>query len=861
MRNIITLCIRHPVSVIMALSAVILGGVFSAMTLPVDRLPEIIYPRLSIETKYPGMGAEDIRAIITIPVEDAVSPVKGLERIRSVSRDGESIITLDFHWGVNPANAAVLVREAVDTVYPTLPEGVIKPVVLSNEQDESHAIISVSSKKNDAVIERNFCEYELKARLRRIDGIGSVVLSGGEKNEIKIEIDVQRAVKQGLSAMRLAQILAYDTAEIPAGSARESEAELVVVSSAKPNNIEELSCIVISGDSSPMYLKDIARLREAPEKKKSFFIYKSKEQTTLELYRRPGADPIRLSSDIKKVIKETSEYFANDMEIEIVYDASPVIVNSLRDLAISMLLGAAAVTLVLFIFIGNIRCSLLAAVSLPVSGAAAFIVLNAFGKSLNSMSLSGLALGIGLVSDTSLIILDVLCRNFSNCSARPQAAHIGKVTASLSVSSFSGTATTVVVFVPIVFLPGPLGMLFGDLSISLVASVIAGWWYAQFALPVLFKIFFKPGKITRTYFKIDTFYRKILCIFMRNIKYCIAAAVLLGVIGFTFLLSRPAMFVPADISDEIIIKMNYPTGTRLESAAKECTAIIKRLENISFIQTVFCRAGSEYDDIVRRASSSYRKETAEFHCFVKSNVKQDAAILEIKRTLRDLNLNTEYTIEYPQDKTERLLGLSSMFTLAARGSSGNDRKDLENKALQSAEKIKRRALPVSITVNVKPIEKKTEIRLIPFRDISALTGITTMQIAQAASSISDGVMSGRLEIEGRPVNIRVLGNSFGEAPATKTRLEEIPVLQNGETPVFLGSVAEIRRVEAPQSLARLDRADVLYIELIPSVKNKNLMPRIISGFIKNTNDIIRVDDSAFSRYKISIIITIILVFI
>jgi multidrug efflux pump subunit AcrB len=843
----------------MALAAVVFGGILSALTLPVDQLPEIIYPRLSIETKYPGMNAEDIRAIITIPVEDAVSPVKGLERIRSVSRDGESIITLDFHWGVNTANAAALVREAVDTVYPNLPEGVIKPVVLSGEQDEVHAIISVSSRGNNAVIERNFCEYELKARLRRINGIGSVVLSGGEKHEIKIEIDIQRAMKQGLSAVRLAQILAYDTAEIPAGSAQEGETELVVLSSGKPDNIDELSQIIISSASNPLYLKDIASLRESPEKKKSFFIYKSKEQTTLELYRRSGADPIRLSSDIRKVIKETSEYFARDMEIEIVYDASPVIVNSLRDLAISMLAGAASVSIVLFLFIRNIRCSLLAAVSLPVSGAVAMIVLYIFGKSLNNMSLSGLALGIGLVSDTSLITLDVLCRKFSHYMSKPQAEHIGEAAASLSTSSFSGTATTAVVFIPVIFLPGPLGMLFGDLSISLVASVISGWGYAQFALPVLFRLFFKTNTIVYAHFKMDTSYRKTLRIFMRNMKYCVVAVVLLSVVGFIFLINRPAMFVPEYVSNEIILKMNYPTGTRLEIAAKECTKIISQIENLSFIKTVFCRAGSEDEDVMRRASSSYRKETVEFHCFIKSNIKHDAALFEIKKTLKDLNVNTEYIIEYPQNNMERLLGLSSMSTLAVHGNNVNSGSDLESVAFLNAENIKKSALPVHITTNIKPVERKTEIKITPFRDISALTGVTAMQIAQAASSISDGVMAGSLEIDGRPVNIRVLGNDFSATAAPESRLGGIPVLQNGDSPVFLRSVAEIRRVEAFQSLMRLDRTDVLYIELETSTKIRNILPKIIDRFTKGKNNISRLDDSAFSRYKVSLIITIVLV--
>ncbi|MDR2842914.1 MAG: efflux RND transporter permease subunit, partial [Spirochaetaceae bacterium] len=187
MKNVIEQCVRHPVTVIMCLCALLLAGGAAVSVLPINSLPEIFFPRVTVETSYYGMGAEEIRSSITIPIEDILSTVKGLERIRSVSRDSSSIIILDFAWGVNPAQAAVYVREAVDSVYTTLPHGASKPtVVYGGSTDEAYAIIAIASKKGDSFFERNFCEYEFRNRLRRMNNVGNIVLSGGDKKEIQI---------------------------------------------------------------------------------------------------------------------------------------------------------------------------------------------------------------------------------------------------------------------------------------------------------------------------------------------------------------------------------------------------------------------------------------------------------------------------------------------------------------------------------------------------------------------------------------------------------------------------------------------------------------------------------------------------
>ncbi len=582
MNSLIRLCVGRPVTVIMAIMALFLAGFFSINMLSLDKLPEISYPRVTVETIYSGMGAKDVRSIITIPVEDALSSVKGLERIRSISRDGASVVVLDFKWGVDPNSASVLVREAIDAVYPSLPEGILKPIVVPGDpNEEPHAIISVASRLDDGSFARNLAEYELRARFRRIDGVGAVILVGGEIPEAKVKLDVPRALPRGIGAGELAQVMASETADIPAGNAREGDMELVVISSGRPNSVEELSHLILPTETGPLHISDIATISQETARRNSVFLFNNKEQVALEIYRRSGADPVKLSKEIKKTLDETIPVFSRDAEIKLVYDTSGDILKGIHDLARSALLGATAVFLTLLFFIRSIRYSLLTALSIPISAAAAITMLAITGKSLNSMSLSGLALGIGLVSDTSVVVLDLLHRTFDNYSKRPLPAEIGDCVSSVSGSSFASTVTTAVVFIPIVFLPGPLGALFGDMSISLVSSIAAGWLFAQLGLPSLYRIFYKKGKKETKIFKFEQIYDHGLKISMQRPFAILFIAIFLSIIGIAILFTRPASFVSPDDATEIEVAISFPPGTDLKYVGNNGILILKILNQFT----------------------------------------------------------------------------------------------------------------------------------------------------------------------------------------------------------------------------------------------------------------------------------------
>ncbi|MDR1210607.1 MAG: efflux RND transporter permease subunit, partial [Spirochaetaceae bacterium] len=872
MKSLVLLCVSRPVAVIMAVLALFLGALLALLVLPLEKLPPLSYPRVTVETAYPGMAASDIRSIVTIPLEDALSSVKGLERMRSVSRDGASLVILDFRWGLDPNTASLEAREIIDGVYPVLPEGTEKPLVVPGDsREEAHAVIAVRAKNGDQVFARRLAEYELKARFRRIEGLSGAVLSGGDVPELSVELDLNRMVRQGVGPAAVAEILSRELTDMPGGSAREGSQELVIVGKGKPEVPGELASMVFPGINGPLYTSDISRTILKPERKKSLFIYNNEEQVCLELFRRQGSDPVGLSRDIRKTVKEAEKIFSKDAEIRIVYDGASEITGAMTDFFRAAILGVAAVGVILAFFMGRIRYCLLAGFSLPFSAAAVLAVLAASGRSLNSMSLSGLTMGIGLVSDVSVIVLDLLHRSFGN--RFPGTGETADAVSRVSLSSFAGTLTTIVVFLPVFFLPGPLGALYGDLSLSLIVSVSSGWAYSQFILPPLYRFFFTPEKEKKispnfpaikkkTEKQPEAAYRRFLRVSLRHSGRAVFAAGAFSVFGVALLASRPAVFMPPDAADELELAFDYPPGTDLEFMTREGKVLSEKILKYQGIRDCFGRAGSEAEDSSRRADTGYRRERLIFRCFL----EQNAGAQELMEELIALSgaAVTASSVRIPEDSAGRLLGLSSSSSLAIKAP---DRKILGERA----DSVRSALEKAGVRGIFNSGEKRPEIRIYPDREAAAFLGVSASEIARTLYAATSGLIAGQLEADGRPLNIRVsamtespggvfpgtAGSASGGTP--DEYLARVPLVRGDGGAIPLGALVHIKREEADSELTRLDRSDTLYLELGsgPEKTLRNLSRELL----RNNDGISRADESAFRRYRFSLVLTLVLVVI
>jgi len=855
MRELINLFVRRPVTVVMILAALIMAAIFSLSVIPVNKLPDFSVPRVTVETVYSGMAANEIRTLVTIPLEDGLSPIKGLEKIRSVSRDNRSIISMEFRWGTDPMAASVLVREVVDAVYPSLPEGVRKPSVASGDAaSEPHIVIAVSSRNENAEFARNLAEYELRARLRKIDGVGSVVLVGGIVLEERLVLDTPRLAALGITPQEFAGFLTQETSDIPAGNAREGSMELVIISSGKPDSAASFSQIILPAANGTLKASDVGQLNSSASKRESIFVYDGKEAAALEIFRRPGSDPLRLSREINKTVNETNTFFSRDAQIEIVSDAAPSLIRGITGLLISAVIGALAVILILLLFIRRLKYSLLASISIPVSAAAGICVLSTTGRSLNSMSLSGLAMGIGLVSDISVVVLDLLHQAFGERDSVPLAEEIGNKTYSIAGSSIASTLTTSLVFLPIIMMPGPLGSLFGDIAIALVTSVVAGWFYAQFCLPSLYRIVpaikikipavFKDGSLKKDY------ERFLLFLLRRPGKVFIIVSFSV-VVGIFIMLTRPLVFINPDEAEEVCVSMILPSGTTLETASVTGKKITLFVSGLPSVKTVYGRAGAEEEDTGRRADINYSREEIVLHCVLKKGIKPEKALEEIRNAIASAEeyRQIQLSVYFPKDKTEVLLGLSTDRTFVIKG---NDREELFERKMT----VERTLNSALIEASFRPQGRRPELRLYPDREAAAYLSISASQIAETLYILNEGIITTQLEIKGRPIDVRITGPNINHGDPVQY-LEKIQLKTPQGKIVYLGSLGKIERMETEAALARLDRSDVIYTDMAAGKINFKALNKITAQFPWFA----MADESAFRRYKSSLILFVILVLI
>jgi multidrug efflux pump subunit AcrB len=388
-----------------------------------------------------------------------------------------------------------------------------------------------------------------------------------------------------------------------------------------------------------------------------------------------------------------------------------------------------------------------------------------------------------------------------------------------------------------------------------VVSILAGWIYAQFALPSLFGMFCLTGNNTRNCKKnpegknyFDVFlavrYAQLLRNCLQKPVHVFGITALLCATGLALLVTRPSSFVSSDLVSEIEVVLNFPPGTTIDSIAAEAAVLGEQLEALPGIVSVFGRGGSEKEDAARRSNPDYRKETFVFRCVIGTSnnsprvVKPETVLASINTLLGKQYYET--LARFPQDKTEKLLGLSPVSVIAVKG---RNMEDLKRRAAETETLIQMNGL----TFSRRPWGLRPEIRVIPDREASAHAGISAMETARALYAAAEGLELGKLELGGTPLTIKISAMDLPE-------LEVLPVALSLNGPVFAGSIARFIPNETPAALARLDRSDVLYFECNPGSS--------VSHFAGGKElGLSRVDESAFTRYRTSLIVTVVMVLI
>ena len=470
--KIIKYAVSHPVTVWMVTLAAVVFGLTALGRLDMRLLPEIRYPTLTVQTEFPGTAPVDVENLVTRPLEEAVGVVPGLRKVHSISQAGLSQITLEFNWGTPMDYAALDVREKIDMI--RLPEDAQVPLLLKYDPSQDPVLRIGLTGDAPMVALRNVADDVLKKEVEALQGVAAARIAGGLEEEIRVEVDEARLAALGLNIGQVNQALAQENINASGGRLRDRNAEYIVRTLSRFEDLDDIGLVTVASvDGQPVRLADVATIFRTHKERTSITHIDGRESVEIAVYKEGDANIVEMAERVRGHLKGLEGQLPEKMGIEVLFDQSVFIASAVNEVRNNAVLGGLLAVLVLFIFLRDFRSTLIIGVAIPISIVATFILMLTRGVSLNVMSLGGLALGVGMLVDNSIVVLEAIHRRRENARrgedmATAAAAGAGEVAGAVTAS----TLTTLAVFVPIVFVVvGVAGQIFRDQALTVTFSL------------------------------------------------------------------------------------------------------------------------------------------------------------------------------------------------------------------------------------------------------------------------------------------------------------------------------------------------------------------------------------------------------
>ncbi len=580
--------IRRPVATLMLYLIIITIGVVGFRFLPVDLLPSIEFPRLTVATTYANVGPEEMERLITQPVENAVAGVPNLERVTSTSREGGSWVSLEFSQGTDLAEAANDVRDAIERVRNELPEEAEPPRLWKFNPDDISIVTIAAFSSRDLESLTRILERDIMRRFEQIEGVGTIDINGGVYREIRVELLRDRLRAAGLTALDVQQAIGRESAIAPGGNVKEGVQDLYVRTLAEYETLDQVrDAVVTYVDGAPVRVRDVADVRRDYQDITRLVEVDGVPTIQFEIRKQSGANTVAVADAVRAEVERVN-LDRPDVQLQVISDQSTFIQQSIDNVADSAIWGALLAVLVLYFFLRNGSSTFIIAVSIPVSIIASFGLLYFAGLSLNQMTFGGLALGIGMVVDNAIVVLENIVRQREeNSRELKEAASIGarEVLGAIVAS----TLTTIVIFLPILFMQTVSATLFLELAIVVVFSLVCSLFVAMTLVPMLASRFLtakkgKPDPSSRgarfreRFSRFETWYSGKVDLALRHRGIVFGSVVVLIALAVVMARGIPVELAPETDANEVSVTLRMDDGTNLavvQSYLAELESIVR----------------------------------------------------------------------------------------------------------------------------------------------------------------------------------------------------------------------------------------------------------------------------------------------
>ena len=888
--GVTALSVRRPIGVGVIAAAVCVLGWIAVTRLPVDLLPEVDFPRISIVTNYEGVGPEEIENLLTRPIEQAVSTIDGVTRLDAESAEGLSRVQLQFDWGVNLDAAVNDVRSALDRLRARLPEDAEPPTVLKFDISATPIATLGLSGAGDPRRLRYLADELLTRRLERISGIASVQVNGGRVRELRVELDLDRMVGLGVSGEQVVQAIAGDNRNVSAGDMSESGREVLVRTLGELTSVADIERVLVarrSGRSSdgndlpnaagrPVYVRDVATVTDAFQEIKSEQWVDGQPGIVMRVAKQSGANTVEVIERLKEELARINAEYLGRARVIVVNDSAKYIEASITNVRSAALVGAGLAVLVLLLFLRDLRATAVIGLSIPFSILATFALMYFSGYSLNLISFGGLALGVGMLVDNSIVILENIYRKREEGLPAKQAAVEGarEVTGAI----VAGTLTTIAVFAPVVFLAGFAGVFFTEMAMVVVFSLVCSLVVAITLVPTLAArlLAHAPGpsasvlgrlswQLERGFQRLETGYGRLLQATLRGRWLAVVAACVMLAGAY-----RMAALVQVELmpqTDEGVVDLDFelPIGTPVERTREVVFEMERRIHAVvrpGEIENVVSSAGP---DNPYRPGGGHEGEVEVTLVPVSQRDRGSAVIVEAMRKavsgLPDVKIRIRQRTTNPLQRFMRG-SQGERLVVEIRGH------DLDQAAaLARRVEVAMKDIPGVADVRVGREEGLEERTVKVDTERAADLGLTRTDIARTLETYVLGRVATRLREAGDEYDIRVMVREQDRAQTAQ--LGTLPIVTpRGVIPV--SAVADIGVRRGPGSIAREGQERVLSIvgglgdrplgEVIADLEVALAQIERPPGFVVAIAGEAREQASTFAGLQIGIVLAILLVF-
>ncbi len=806
--------VNRPIMVYMFTTVMILLGAVSFIRLPVDLMPEMQSPTLSVRAEYPGVAPEEVENLVARPLESTLSAAPGIYRINSTSSEGSANIRIQFDYGVNMDEAANEIRTRLDRARGSLPEGVLPPTVFKFDTSQMPIMsLAVSgSKGQDARELRTLLEKDIQPRLERVGGVAAVDIRGGLRREIHVTLSTEKLRSYNLSVNQIVTTLRNENQNRPVGPMEEGKYEVLLRTQGEFQDVKEISNVVVAArGGTPIYLRDIAKIDDTHEEIRQMVRIDDQPSVRFSIRKQSGTNTVTVAENVRAELARLEKSFP-DIKVFPMFDSSQFITKSINNLNESAIEGGILAVIALLLFLRNIRSTMIVAISIPITVVGTFILMYAYDFTLNTMSFGALALSVGMIVDNAIVIIENVFRHREQGYSHAEAAVMG--TSEVAGPLVASTLTSVAVFVPLLFVGGQSGIMFKQLAWIVGFSQIFSLVIGLTLVPVLCSKYlrvrkpddnkgFHPlawlvrisGKMLDT---LDENYQRAIHWSLTHRKTVIASAALLFVGSLALTQFIGVEMTPETDEGEVRVSVELAAGTRVEITDE----IAKRMETI--IRKEVPETKHIMSEVGGGGFMSSSMHTADMSIQLKDKAERQRSSTDIVNALRPkLNLQPGMLV--------RVRSQSNNMMMNRRGGGGGERVSVEIRGFDMAvaSDIAKRVkdiidgIPGITDSQVSRREGFPEMLVRVDRDKAASLGLNASDIASTLETVIGGRRASQFRQEGEEFNILVRLNE--EQRANIAQLQNITVVTPGGQAVPIGNLVTVQRREGPVSIERQDQ--------------------------------------------------------